>query len=62
MYEQETQISLEDKAAIKTQLIPLMISLATPQTALLQKQVGEALAMVAEQDFPDQWEGLVDVS
>jgi exportin-2 (importin alpha re-exporter) len=39
-----------------------MISLATPQTALLQKQIGEGLTVVAELDFPHKWEGLVDVS
>jgi exportin-2 (importin alpha re-exporter) len=39
-----------------------MIELGTPATARLQSQIGEALSMIASQDFPDQWEGLVDVS
>lgn len=39
-----------------------MISLGTPATAKLQSQVGEALSTIASQDFPEEWNGLVDVS
>lgn len=28
----------------------------------LRVQVGEAVALVAEREFPDRWEGLIDVS
>ena len=56
------QISLEDKAAIKSQLVPVMIALGNPPTSRLQAQIGEGLATVAEKDFPDEWGGLVDVS
>lgn len=59
---QETQISPEDKKAIKAQLVPVMIALGTPSTARLQSQIGEALSMIAAQDFPENWEGLCDVS
>nr|ODO02723.1 hypothetical protein L204_01462 [Cryptococcus depauperatus CBS 7855] len=58
--EEETQISAMDKAAIKSQLVPLMISLGTPQTAKLQSQIGEGLSYIASLDFPNDWEGLCD--
>jgi hypothetical protein len=39
-----------------------MVSLSTPALSRLQAQVGEAVAEVAGVDFPDRWEGLIDVS
>jgi len=39
-----------------------MIALGTPTTARLQSQIGEALSVIAAQDFPENWEGLCDVS
>ena len=38
-----------------------MIALGSPGTARLQAQIGEGLATVAERDFPEEWDGLVDV-
>ena len=37
-----------------------MIALA-PEPSL-QVQVGEAISIMAEHDFPDRWNGLIDVS
>jgi exportin-2 (importin alpha re-exporter) len=39
-----------------------MIALGTPATARLQSQISEALSTIATLDFPDDWEGLIDVS
>jgi exportin-2 (importin alpha re-exporter) len=39
-----------------------MIALGTPSTAKLQAQIGEGLSAIAQSDFPERWEGLVDVS
>lgn len=36
-----------------------MISLSGEQA--LQVQIGEAIAIMADADFPDQWENLIDV-
>jgi exportin-2 (importin alpha re-exporter) len=36
-----------------------MISLASEPA--LQVQIGEAIAIMAESDFPEQWESLIDV-
>jgi exportin-2 (importin alpha re-exporter) len=60
--EDEVQISEADKQDIKSQLVPLMIALGTPQTANIQSQIGEGLSTIASSDFPDKWDGLVDVS
>lgn len=60
--EEEVQIAEQDKAAIKGQLVPLMIALGTPQTVRLQSQIGEGLSTIASIDFPENWETLVDVS
>lgn len=59
---QEVQISSGDKGAIKSQLVSIMIALGNPATARLQAQIGEGLSTVAEKDFPEEWDGLVDVS
>ncbi|OCF55372.1 importin-alpha export receptor [Kwoniella mangroviensis CBS 10435] len=58
--EEETQIAPADKEAIKSQLVPIMISLGTSQTAKLQSQIGEGLSHIATLDFPAEWEGLCD--
>lgn len=60
--EEDVQIAPADKTAVKKQLVPLMIALGTPQTARLQSQIGEGLSTIASIDFPEQWDGLVDVS
>jgi hypothetical protein len=39
-----------------------MISLSSPADKLLRAQMGEAVAAVAEIDFPEQWPDLIDVS
>ena len=56
------QISEGDRNAIKARLVPLMIALGSKETTMIQAQIGEGLSTIAEMDFPDQWEGLVDVS
>ena len=58
---QDVQIAAQDKAQIKSQLVPVMIALGTPATARLQSQISEALSTIATLDFPDDWEGLIDV-
>ncbi|WVO15439.1 hypothetical protein L204_103097 [Cryptococcus depauperatus] len=55
-----TQISAMDKAPIKSQLVPLMISLGTPQTAKLQSQIGKGWGYIISLDFPNDWEGFCD--
>ncbi|KAK4688334.1 exportin-2 (importin alpha re-exporter), partial [Tremellales sp. Uapishka_1] len=58
--EEDVQIVDADKESIKSQLVPIMIGLGTPKTAILQSQIGEGLSTIASLDFPDKWEGLCD--
>ncbi|TYJ56359.1 hypothetical protein B9479_002907 [Cryptococcus floricola] len=58
--DEETQITPGDKESVKSQLVPIMIALGTPQTARIQSQIGEGLSHIASLDFPNQWEGLCD--
>jgi exportin-2 (importin alpha re-exporter) len=61
---QETEITQFDRTAVKSQLVPIMVSLSTPggPAAKLQSQIGEAVAEIASVDFPEQWPNLLDVS
>lgn len=43
---------------IKTELIGLMVSVPNS----IQAQLGEAISIIAESDFWDRWDTLVDVS
>ncbi|KAJ9118399.1 hypothetical protein QFC24_006228 [Naganishia onofrii] len=59
---QETEITQFDRTAVKSQLVPIMVSLSTPggPAAKLQSQIGEAVAEIASVDFPEQWPNLLD--
>lgn len=48
-------LALEDVTAIKSSIIEIMISLPPS----LQAQVGEAISVIADSDFPDRWETLL---
>jgi hypothetical protein len=39
-----------------------MVSLSTAGASRLQAQIGEAVAEIAEMDFPERWPTLIDVS
>jgi exportin-2 (importin alpha re-exporter) len=45
-------------ATIKQQLIGLMISVPAP----IQSQLGEAVSAIADSDFWQRWDTLIDVS
>jgi exportin-2 (importin alpha re-exporter) len=49
---------MTDVVAIKREIIGLMISVPTN----LQVQLGEATSIIAESDFYERWDSLVDVS
>lgn len=60
--QQGEPVTEQDKNAIKGNLVPIMISLAKPETSQLQVLIGDALATIAGYDFPERWPTLVDVS
>ncbi|CCG83515.1 Importin-alpha re-exporter [Taphrina deformans PYCC 5710] len=49
-------ITEEDKTFIKTGIVRAMIALPT----ILQMQVGEAITLIANKDFPSRWPTLID--
>jgi exportin-2 (importin alpha re-exporter) len=55
--ENANKIAPEDRAAIKSQIVDLMISV--PER--LQFQVSEALSIIATSDFPEEWQELLPV-
>ncbi|KAJ1044305.1 hypothetical protein NDA10_003807 [Ustilago hordei] len=66
--EQSASIPLEpqDKIALKQAIIPLLVSISTtadgrpPAPANVRSQLEEAIALVAEKDFPQEWPSLMD--
>lgn len=51
----------QDKAALRAQLVPAMLTLSNPTDKLIRAQVAESVSLVAELDFPSKWEDLIDV-
>lgn len=47
---------IQDTDLIKSEIIPLMISLPNN----LQIQIGEAISVIADSDFPERWPSLID--
>ena len=55
-------VSDDEKQVIRAQLVPEVVRLAqaaTPSQAILA-QMNESIALVAQSDFPEPWEGLID--
>lgn len=52
----EYQISMDDVKMIKSEIVGLMIML--PDS--LQLQIGEAISLIAESEFPNMWTELID--
>ncbi len=50
-----------DKATLRAQLVPSIISLAGASDKAIRAQVAETVAVIAKYDFPEQWSELVDV-
>ncbi|KAI8825582.1 Cse1-domain-containing protein [Fimicolochytrium jonesii] len=48
-------IAVQDRDAIKTYIVGLMLSVPHG----IQMQLGEAVSIIADMDFPDSWEGLI---
>ncbi|KAJ2785075.1 importin-alpha export receptor [Coemansia interrupta] len=51
----EDTLSVEDRKAVKSEIVSLMITV--PKR--LQLQIGEAVSIIAENDFPEEWPELI---
>lgn len=49
----------EERTALKDQVVPVMMALAGEPA--LQVQIGESISLMAETDFPQEWDNLIDV-
>ncbi|CCH46767.1 Exportin-2 [Wickerhamomyces ciferrii] len=54
--DEEGNYLIPDTELIKSEIIPLMISLPNN----LQIQIGEAISIIADSDFPERWPTLID--
>jgi exportin-2 (importin alpha re-exporter) len=54
-----TPLTTSTAEALKQSVVSIMITLSGAPA--LQVQIGEAIAIMAEADFPDRWDNLVDV-
>lgn len=54
-------ISEQDKVALRAELVPGMIVLSNPADKTIRAQVAESVSLIAELDFPEKWETLIDV-
>ncbi|KAK4706174.1 exportin-2 (importin alpha re-exporter), partial [Phenoliferia sp. Uapishka_3] len=53
-----TPLTTATAESLKESIVSIMIALASEPS--LQVQVGEAISIMAEADFPEQWKGLID--
>lgn len=62
----ETLVNDQDKHALKQSIVPLLVSISTntdgrpPAPTNVRSQLEEAIALVAEKDFPHDWPDLMD--
>lgn len=50
----------EDKVALRAQLVPAMLALSASTDKAIRAQVAESVALIAELDFPNKWDNLID--
>ena len=60
-HQDEPLIPDSAKQQLRAQLVPAMISLASPMDKNLRAQVAETVSVIAGYDFPERWDGLVQV-
>ncbi|ESK86419.1 importin-alpha export [Moniliophthora roreri MCA 2997] len=60
-WEEDVQpLAEQDKATLRSQLVPAMLRLSDPADKGIRAQVAESVALVAELDFPSKWPDLID--
>ncbi|KAE9390040.1 Cse1-domain-containing protein [Gymnopus androsaceus JB14] len=53
-------IAEQDKAALRSGLVPAMLALSSPTDKAIRAQIAEAVSLIAELDFPHPWADLID--
>lgn len=55
---EETVIPADNKSAIKSAIVDLMITVSP----IIQLQLSEAVSIIADHDFPQKWDTLIQVN
>ncbi|KAH7929305.1 Cse1-domain-containing protein [Leucogyrophana mollusca] len=50
----------QDKASLRSELVPAMINLSGSADKTIRAQIAESVALIAELDFPVKWSDLID--
>ncbi|KAF8871694.1 CAS/CSE protein, partial [Infundibulicybe gibba] len=50
----------QDKALLRSQLVPAMLALSNPADKAVRAQIAETVSLIAELDFPERWPDLID--
>ncbi|KAG6828872.1 hypothetical protein H0H92_006481 [Tricholoma furcatifolium] len=60
-WEEDVQpLAEQDKAALRSELVPAMLALSNPADKAIRAQVAESVSLIAELDFPQKWDNLID--
>ncbi|KAF8063522.1 CAS/CSE protein [Lyophyllum atratum] len=60
-WEEDVQpLAEQDKAALRSELVPAMLALSNPADKAVRAQVAESVSLIAELDFPQKWTDLID--
>jgi exportin-2 (importin alpha re-exporter) len=51
----------QDKASLRSELVPAMLTLSNPSDKAIRGQVAEAVSLIAALDFPNKWPDLIHV-
>ncbi|KAH6910802.1 importin alpha re-exporter [Coprinopsis sp. MPI-PUGE-AT-0042] len=58
--EEEQPIAENDKAGLRSRLVPAMLALSNPSDKAIRAQIAESVALIAQLDFPERWTDLID--
>ncbi|TFK20990.1 importin alpha re-exporter [Coprinopsis marcescibilis] len=58
--EEDQPLAENDKAALRSQLVPAMLALSNPSDKAIRAQIAESVALIAQLDFPIKWTDLID--
>ncbi|KAL0945218.1 hypothetical protein HGRIS_000730 [Hohenbuehelia grisea] len=58
--EEEQRVAPAEKAQLRSQLVPAMLSLSDPADKSIRAQIAETVSLIAALDFPNEWPDLID--
>lgn len=58
--EEDQPLAEQDKAVLRSELVPAMLALSSPADKAIRAQVAESVSLIAQLDFPTKWTDLID--